>query len=96
MKELALAAYAAEHGAHLVAEPRDRAYAVHKRRFDEKGYLSALALAGVRWLARSDPDFPPLLSAIPWLGESRAVARRVLCSSLRWQCSLMWTPLETM
>ena len=64
MKELALAAYAAEHGAHLVAEPRDRAYAVHKRRFDEKGYLSALALAGVRWLARSDPDFPPLLSAI--------------------------------
>ncbi len=64
MSELALAAFAAERGAHLIREPRDRAYATFARRFDEAGYLATLLAAGVRWLARSDGAFPPLLRAI--------------------------------
>ncbi len=32
--------------------------------FDERVYLARLAEAGVRWLPRSDPDFPALLGAI--------------------------------
>ena len=64
MSELALAAFAAERGAHLVREPRERAYVAFKRSFDVAGYLAGLAAAGVRWLARSDSAFPPLLRAV--------------------------------
>ncbi len=64
MNELALAAFAAERDAHLVKEPRDRAYAAFARRFDAAAYLASLREAGVRWLGRSDPAFPPLLRAI--------------------------------
>ena len=64
MNELALAAFAAERDAHLVKEPRDRAYAAFARRFDAAAYLASLREAGVRWLGRSDPGFPPLLRAI--------------------------------
>ena len=64
MSELALAAFAAERGAHLIREPRDRAYVAFKRSFDVAGFLAGLAEAGVRWLTRSDSAFPPLLRAI--------------------------------
>lgn len=64
MSELALAAFAAQRGVHLIREPRDRAYAAFARAFDEAGYLAGLGAAGVRWLARSDAVFPPLLRAI--------------------------------
>jgi DNA processing protein len=64
VKELALAAFAAEHGAHLIREPSDRAYRAFARAFDDAGYLAALKANGVRWLARSDPGFPSLLGAI--------------------------------
>jgi len=64
VNELALAAFAAERDAHLVKEPRDRAYAAFARRFDAAAYLASLREAGVRWLGRSDPAFPPLLRAI--------------------------------
>ena len=64
MNELALSAFAAARGAHLVREPRDRAYVAFKRSFDVAGYLAGLAAAGVRWLARSDSAFPPLLRAV--------------------------------
>lgn len=64
MTELALAAYAAERGAHLIREPRDRAYRAFARAFDGAGYLASLKANGVRWLARSDPGFPSLLGAI--------------------------------
>jgi DNA processing protein len=64
VSELALAAFAAERGAHLVREPRERAYVAFKRSFDVAGYLAGLAAAGVRWLARSDSAFPPLLRAV--------------------------------
>ena len=64
MNELALAAFAAERGAHLIREPHDRAYTAFKRSFDEPGYLARLQAVGVGWLARSNDVFPPLLGAI--------------------------------
>ena len=64
MSELALAAFAAETGSHVVRTPRDRAFHVFARRFDETAYLTRLRDAGVGWIARSSPAFPPLLHAI--------------------------------
>lgn len=64
MSELALAAYAAETGLHVVAEPRDRRFAVFRRRFDVGTFEAALGAAGVRWLTRSAQGYPPLLRAI--------------------------------
>ena len=65
MSHLAVAAFAAETNRHLVREPRgDRAFRAFARAFDERAYLARLAEAGVRWLPRSDRDFPALLGAI--------------------------------
>jgi DNA processing protein len=64
VSELALAAYAAETGTHVVSEPRDRRFAVFRRRFDTSAFAAALGAAGVRWLVRSAPEYPPLLRAI--------------------------------
>jgi DNA processing protein len=64
LSELALAAFAAETGSHVVHAPRDRAFRVFARRFDETAYLVRLHEAGVHWIARSAPEFPPLLHAI--------------------------------
>ena len=64
MSELALAAFAAETGSHVVHAPRDRAFRVFARRFDETAYLRRLRDAGVLWIARSASEFPPLLHAI--------------------------------
>ncbi len=64
MTELAVAAFAAERDAHVIHAPHGRAFAVFARRFDEVGYLARLRRGGVRWLAGSDNDFPPLLRAI--------------------------------
>jgi len=64
VSELALAAFAAETGSHVVRAPRDRAFIVFARRFDEAAYLSQLRSDGVRWIGRSASEFPPLLHAI--------------------------------
>jgi len=64
VSELALAAFAAESGSHVVRAPRDRAFRVFARRFDEASYLARLTEAGVEWIARSAPEFPPPLHAI--------------------------------
>jgi DNA processing protein len=64
VSELALAAFAAETGSHVVREPRDRAFRVFARRFDEAAYLARLRESGVDWIARSAPEFPRLLHAI--------------------------------
>ncbi len=64
MSEVVLAAFAAASDSHVVKVPRDRAYRTFLRSFDEAAYLRELAGAGVRWLSRSDPEFPPLLGAI--------------------------------
>jgi DNA processing protein len=64
VKELALAAFAAETGTHVIGEPRDKRFPAFRRRFDATAYMEAVRRAGVRWLPRSDPGFPPLLRAI--------------------------------
>jgi DNA processing protein len=64
VSELALAAFAAAEGSHIVEVPRDRAYRMFLRSFDEPAYRARLDERGIRWLSRSDPDFPPLLAAI--------------------------------
>lgn len=64
MSALALAAFAAASDAHLLQAPRDKRFAAFCRRFDESAYLEELRSAGVRWVAKNDPDFPPLLRSI--------------------------------
>lgn len=64
MSELALAAFAAETGTHLVSEPQSSRYERFKRSFDERAYLETLAAQGIRWLPRSAAAFPRSLAAI--------------------------------
>jgi DNA processing protein len=64
VSELALAAFAAERGAHPPAEERTTRFAAFARTFDAAAYIAALERRGIRWLPRSDPDFPPLARAI--------------------------------
>ena len=64
MNELALAAFAAATESHLVDEPRNARFARFKATFDAAAELRRLDAAGYRFLARSDPAFPPLLRAI--------------------------------
>ncbi len=64
MNELALASFAAAGDAHLVGEPRSARFAAFKARFDAPAELARLSTLGFRFLARSDPAFPPLLRAI--------------------------------
>jgi DNA processing protein len=64
VSDLALAAYAAKTNSHVVRPPRDRAFRIFARGFDEAEYLARLREVGVRWVGRSEPEFPPLLLAI--------------------------------
>lgn len=64
MSDLAVAAFAADTGSHLVAEPRTARFARFVREFDERAYLVALESRGIRWLGRSSPAFPRGLAAI--------------------------------
>src|SRR5215210_7765212 len=64
MSELALAAYAAETGAHLVRPPRDGRWRAFSRNFDGGRFLAGLSERGLRWIERGEPAFPPLLAAI--------------------------------
>jgi DNA processing protein len=62
--ELALAAFAAEAGGHLVAEPRDARFRRFRGEFDEAAFRERLAAAGLRWVGRSERLFPAALHAI--------------------------------
>jgi DNA processing protein len=64
MSELAVAAFAAETGSHLIEAPRDPRFAAFRASFDQRAYLERLAAAGLRWVARSDPGFPARLRSI--------------------------------
>jgi DNA processing protein len=64
VSDLALAAFAAETGAHLVDEPRTSRYERYRRAFDATGYATSLEERGLRFIGRSEPGFPPLLRAI--------------------------------
>ena len=61
MNDLALAAYAAETGTHVVIEPDDRRFRRFLRGFEADRFLASLAAGGFRFVGRSDPGFPPLL-----------------------------------
>jgi DNA processing protein len=84
VSELALAAFAAETGRHVVREPPQRRFERFRARFDSASYLAALEERGFRFLARSEADYPPLLRELydppPGLflrgnGESELLAR---------------------
>jgi len=64
VNELALAAFAAATDAHLPRAPGTARFRSFVSRFDRAAYLSSLEDEGVRWLARSNAAFPPLLGAI--------------------------------
>jgi DNA processing protein len=64
VKELALAAFAAETGSHVVEAPRGSRFEAFVRRFDAPAYAAGLARRGLRFVGRSDPRFPRLLRAI--------------------------------
>ena len=61
MSDLALAAYAAESGAHVVEEPRERRFERFSRAFDEASYRAGLHAGGLRFVGRRDADYPMLL-----------------------------------
>ena len=58
MTDLALAAFAAEVGGHVVEEPRERRFDRFRRGFDEGAYRAALAARRLRFVGRSEPEFP--------------------------------------
>ena len=64
MTELALAVFASETGTHLVHPPLNRRWSSHLRSFDASAYEQRLGARGFRFLARTAPEFPPLLRAI--------------------------------
>ena len=61
MSDLALAVFAAETGGHVVSEPRERRFDRFRRSFDERAYRASLAARELRFVARGDDEFPPLL-----------------------------------
>jgi DNA processing protein len=64
MSELATAVFAAQTDAHLLDAPRSARFASFQATFDEARFLRRLAECGYRWLARTDPAFPPRLRSI--------------------------------
>lgn len=64
MNELALACFAAVTESHLIDEPRNARFSRFKASFDGAAELARLRALGLRFLARSDPGFPPLLGSI--------------------------------
>ncbi len=77
MSGLAVAAFAAEAGEHVLDAPRGRRFDVFLRSFDEAAYRRRLTAAGVSWIGRGDELFPPRLRAIhdPPPGSLRPHAR---------------------
>ena len=62
--DLALAAFAASTGAHVVSAPRSVRFGAFLDSFDPAGFATQLSRRGVRFVGRSDAAFPPLLRAI--------------------------------
>jgi DNA processing protein len=61
VSELALAAFAAETGSHVVDVPRERRFERFRESFDAAQYLESLESRGLRFVGRRDPAYPPLL-----------------------------------
>jgi DNA processing protein len=61
VSDLALSAFAAETGTHVVEEPRERRFARFRRGFDEQRFREGLTARGVRFVGRSERAYPQLL-----------------------------------
>ena len=61
MSDLVLAAFAAETGGHVVEEPRERRFERFRREFDEAAFRSTLAARKLRFVGRSEVEYPSLL-----------------------------------
>jgi DNA processing protein len=64
VSELAIAMFAAETGSHLLAAPHSRRFEAFLRTFDEPACIRRLADRALRWVARTDSDFPGRLRSI--------------------------------
>ena len=64
MSDLALAAFAAETGGHVVHEPKERRFERFRRGFDADGYRASLAARDLRFVGRSEPGFPQSLREV--------------------------------
>jgi DNA processing protein len=64
VSELAVAAFAAESGEHVLSAPRHERFRRFLRRFDERAYRERLRSLGAGWLPRSQPGFPHALAGI--------------------------------
>jgi DNA processing protein len=62
--DLALAAFAAASGGHVVSAPRSSRFGAFLDSFDAGRFAAELAQQGLRFVGRSDAGFPPLLRAI--------------------------------
>jgi DNA processing protein len=61
MSDLALAAFAAETGGHVVTEPKELRFERFKRSFDSERFRASLKAEGFGFVGRSEPRFPRLL-----------------------------------
>jgi DNA processing protein len=61
VSDLALAAFAAATGGHVVVEPRERRFRRFLRSFDAEAYRAKLAAEGLRFVGRGESGYPPLL-----------------------------------
>jgi DNA processing protein len=61
VSDLALAAFAAETGRHVVAEPKEVRFERFKRSFDPEQFRASLSAKGFRFVGRSEHPFPRLL-----------------------------------
>jgi DNA processing protein len=64
VSELALAAFAAETGGHVVSEPKGSRFERFRRTFDEPAFRERLEVRGIRWAGRSEAGFPSALRSI--------------------------------
>ena len=61
MSDLALAAFAAETGGHVVVEPKELRFERFKRSFDPERFRASLTANGFGFVGRSEPRFPRLV-----------------------------------
>jgi DNA processing protein len=61
VSDLALAAFAAATGSHVVREPKEARFRRFERAFDERAYRAQLEARGFRFLGRSAEQFPSLV-----------------------------------
>jgi DNA processing protein len=64
VSDLAVSTFAAETGAHLLEPPNNARFRAFLRTFDEPGTRACLNERGIRYVGRSEREFPSLLRAI--------------------------------